>query len=90
MHRGRDALSVDRCGARRRVGSARAHADVESRDRRSALERPGGWRQLVGFANVDAVNRGIEAREPVFGPGADVVLVLQALVGAGVYGEDDQ
>ena len=52
-------------------------------------ERP-AWRRLVGLANVDAVNRGVEAREPAFGLVADGLLVLQMLIGARVHGEDDQ
>ena len=36
------------------------------------------------------LNRGVEAREPALSLGADVVLVLQALMRAGGYGEDDQ
>ena len=47
-------------------------------------------RQLVGLANVDAVNGSVEAREPAFGLGADVLLVLQTLMRAGVDSEDDQ
>ena len=45
---------------------------------------------LVGLANVDAVNRGVEACEPAFGLVADGLLVLQVLIGAVVHGEDDQ
>src|ERR1700687_2917337 len=86
---GMRSLSTD-AGTRGQVGSTRARAEVESGGRRSALERSGGWPRLVGFANVDAVNRGVGAREPAFGLGADVLLVLQALVRAGVHGEDDQ
>ena len=42
-------------------------------------------RQLVGFADVHAVNRGVEAREPAFGLVAYGLLVLQVRIGAGVH-----
>ncbi len=47
-------------------------------------------RQLVGLANVHAMNRGVETREPAFGFVADRLLVLQVLIRGRVHGEDDQ
>ena len=45
---------------------------------------------LLSLADVDAVNLGVETREPAVGLVEDGLLVLQVFVGSRVYGEDDQ
>ena len=47
------------------------------------------WWQLVSLANVDVVNRCVDAGEPVLGV-ADGLLIAQVLLTGGVHGEDDE
>ena len=58
-----------------------------SKTKRGARSAPSAG--LVGFANVDAVNRGVETGEPAVGLVADGLLVLQVFMRSRVDGEDD-
>ena len=74
----------------------RLHASAYEPSRPAAVTRHDGARDaprprpLIGFPDVHAVHRRVEARKPAFGLAADRLLVLQVLVRGRVHREDDQ